>query len=165
MSAKNLVNKKNIFFTLFTLFLLITDQISKQLVILRILPGKSTPVVDEFIYFTPVKNKGLIMNLFPNLIYLPVFLTIFLAIVFIYLWLLKPEGKGKLGISFIISGAAGNLLDRVFRGGVIDFIDVKFWPIFNLADIFITVGTVLLCLNLIFSRKPQGFPSVAGDAP
>lgn len=152
MSPKIQRNKRIFFLVLFTFLLLLVDQVTKKLVTFWILLGSSTPLVDEFIYLTPVKNQGLIMGFSPGTFYLTTFFIIFGMMISIF-WLLKRRGKGSVGIAFIISGAVGNLLDRVLRGGVIDFIDVKFWPIFNLADIFITVGVVLLCLNLIFSRK------------
>lgn len=85
--------------------------------------------------------------------HLVIFFTIFVLIVFIFLWLMKLKKKGRLAIAFIIAGAGGNLLDRIFKGGVIDFIDLKIWPIFNLADIFITVGAILLFIDLITLRK------------
>ena len=152
-----MVTKRNIFFVLFVFLLLIADQLSKSLVIFWIPFGSSVPLIGNFIHLTPVKNKGLIMGLLSYPSYLAIFVAIFVAIfaliVFIFLWLMKLKKKGSLGIAFIIAGTGGNLLDRIFKGGVIDFIDVKFWSIFNLADIFITVGAVLLCIRLIFSRK------------
>ena len=148
-----MVTKRNIFFVLFVFLLLIADQLSKSLVIFWIPFGSSVPLIGNFIHLTPVKNKGLIMGLLSYPSYLAIFVAIFALIVFIFLWLMKLKKKGSLGIAFIIAGTGGNLLDRIFKGGVIDFIDVKFWSIFNLADIFITVGAVLLCISLIFSRK------------
>ena len=146
------VSIRNLIFGLF-IFLLMVDQIVKQLVTSYILPGSSLPVVGEFIYLTPVKNQGLLMGLFSFPSYLTIFLTVFVIILFLVVLLLNLRKRSNLGMVFIISGAAGNLLDRMLRGGVIDFIDIKFWPIFNLADIFITAGIVLLCLSLIFPRK------------
>jgi len=146
------VSIRNLIFGLF-IFLLMVDQIVKQLVTSYILPGSSLPVVGEFIHLTPVKNQGLLMGLFSFPSYLTIFLTVFVIILFLVVLLLNLRKRGNLGMVFIISGAAGNLLDRMLRGGVIDFIDIKFWPIFNLADIFITAGIVLLCLSLIFPRK------------
>ena len=58
----------------------------------------------------------------------------------------------------ILGGALGNLIDRIRIGYVIDFIDwfygTKHWPTFNVADIAITVGVILLVLDMIFKRKP-----------
>lgn len=153
MRIETIANRRFLFFVLFIFFLFIFDQLSKQLVISHIPPGNSTPLAGKFIYLTPIKNKGLIMGLLSYSSHLVIFFTIFVLIVFIFLWLMKLKKKGRLAIAFIIAGAGGNLLDRIFKGGVIDFIDLKIWPIFNLADIFITVGAILLFIDLITLRK------------
>jgi len=147
------VNTRNLIFALFISLLLIIDQVVKQLVISHILLGSSLPVVGEFIYLTPVKNQGLFMGLFSLPSHLTIFLTVFVIILLLIVLLLNLRKRGNLGMAFIIGGIAGNLWDRMFRGGIIDFINMKFWPIFNLADIFITAGVVLLCLSLLFPEK------------
>jgi signal peptidase II len=53
----------------------------------------------------------------------------------------------------IISGAISNIIDRINYGCVIDFIDPKFWPVFNLADVYITIGTILILLNLLLKNR------------
>jgi signal peptidase II len=53
----------------------------------------------------------------------------------------------KIGVIFILGGALSNLIDRYRYGCVIDFIDIKIWPIFNLADIFITIGAIIVILR------------------
>jgi signal peptidase II len=58
----------------------------------------------------------------------------------------------RFGVSFLMMGAAGNFLDRLFRGFVVDFIDIRIVPVFNFADIFINVSIVLFLLDLIKSR-------------
>jgi len=93
------------------------------------------------------------MGLFSFPYHLTIFLTVFVITLFLFLLLLNLREKGNFGMAFIISGTVANLWDRIFRGGVIDFIDLKIWPIFNLADIFITVGAILLFIDLIILRK------------
>jgi signal peptidase II len=75
-------------------------------------------------------------------------------------------------VGLIVGGAVGNLIDRLFRspgwfrGGVVDFIDVQWWPIFNVADIGVTVGGALLLLSTLMPVKPDPAPtSPADDAP
>ena len=153
MRIEAIANKRNLIFALFILFLVIADQTVNQLVISHILPGSSLPVACEFIYLTPVKNQRLFMGLLSFPLHHTIFLTVFVIILFLFVLLLNLREKGNLGMAFIIGGTAGNLWDRVFRGGVIDFINLKFWPIFNVADIFIITGVVLTCFSLIFPRK------------
>ena len=69
-----------------------------------------------------------------------------------------------MSVGLIVGGAVGNLLDRLFRepgwlrGGVVDFIDLQWWPIFNVADIAITVGGVLLLLSSLRPPRPEPAP-------
>jgi len=61
--------------------------------------------------------------------------------------------KYKLGLILILSGAIGNLIDRLHFGCVVDFIDLKVWPVFNLADAYITIGAVIIIFS--FLKKPK----------
>ena len=77
----------------------------------------------------------------------------------------------RIAAGLLIGGALGNLTDRVFRGrgwlhgGVIDFIDVQWWPIFNVADIAVSTGAVLFALSsLVVPRRPQHAPETAGHS-
>jgi signal peptidase II len=75
-----------------------------------------------------------------------------------------------LAVGLITGGAVGNLLDRLFRepgwlrGAVVDFIDVQWWPIFNVADIAVTVGGALLILSTLHPQEPSAEPSPAANA-
>ena len=80
-----------------------------------------------------------------------------LAIVLIYFNLKKESrGKGplfyKLSLSLILAGALGNLIDRLYLGYVIDFLDFRIWPVFNIADSAITIGVLLLAIEIISTR-------------
>lgn len=119
------------------------------------------------IYFTKLPSLRPCLNFFVNLqcnqqiawgiqisplAFYPVWLAITL---FILLLFLKSKSlKEQLPLLLILSGALGNMIDRLVRGCVIDFIDFKFWPIFNLADVYITAGIILLIIQLLKNRKP-----------
>ena len=79
------------------------------------------------------------------------FYPLWFAIIFILAKLLlqTKDYQTKTALVFILSGAISNMIDRVSRGCVIDFIDLKIWPVFNLADIYITIGVIILLANLI----------------
>lgn len=64
----------------------------------------------------------------------------------------KPNKALQFGLGLVSGGALGNLVDRLWHGGVVDFIDLGFWPVFNLADSAIVVGTAWLALLLLKSR-------------
>jgi signal peptidase II len=66
-------------------------------------------------------------------------------------------------LALILGGALGNLADRIFRGQVVDYLDVHFWPVFNLADIALTVGVVWFGVRLICCPAPE--PATASLSP
>ncbi len=102
-------------------------------------------------YITLVKNTGGVFGILPgrNLWY--IFLTVILLslIIIFYKKIIADEKRiFIIGLSIIIGCALGNLIDRVRLGYVVDFIDVKFWPVFNFADIGIVGGTILIFYGL-----------------
>jgi signal peptidase II len=82
------------------------------------------------------------------------------TMVFQWLWRLRAtERLHAAALSLILGGALGNLIDRIINGYVVDFIDVYYkhyhWPVFNIADSAITVGVILLVIDLLFVPKPS----------
>lgn len=141
--------------------LVLTDQLSKFVVRKTMLLYESIPVIPEFFHLTYVTNDGMAFGInFPFGIYIfstiSIILTIFL---FWYLWTIKDQGIIiRTGVGLIIAGAIGNLIDRVFLGEVVDFLDFMIgnyhWYVFNLADSYVTVGMgFILYDSLILERK------------
>jgi signal peptidase II len=60
--------------------------------------------------------------------------------------------RSGIAISLVLSGAGSNLIDRLTRGGVVDFVDIKIWPVFNLADVFIVIGVAWLCFVFLYKK-------------
>jgi len=121
-------------------------------------------VIDGFFYITHVRNPGAAFGLFgtaPAAIRLTAFIGITLvaiAMIFSFYRRLAPgERLSALSLGLILGGAGGNLVDRVFRGEVVDFLNFRLWggyqwPDFNLADTFIVVGVALLVIELLASE-------------
>tara|TARA_B100000929_G_scaffold92886_1_gene72927 strand:+ start:743 stop:1195 length:453 start_codon:yes stop_codon:yes gene_type:complete len=141
--------------------LVLTDQLSKFVVRQTMLLYESIPVIPEFFHLTYVTNDGMAFGInFPFGIYIfstiSIIFTIFL---FWYLWTIKDQGIIiRTGVGLIIAGAIGNLIDRVFLGEVVDFLDFMIgnyhWYVFNLADSYVTVGMgFILYDSLILERK------------
>lgn len=86
-------------------------------------------------------NTGGVWGILQGYNFLFILIALIVLFVFIYIFVKNQS----LGFAFFISGLAGNLFDRIFYSGVIDFIDLGFWPSFNLADVFIVIG-VIICL-------------------
>ena len=68
----------------------------------------------------------------------------------------SKHSKLKLSLSFILGGAIGNLIDRLQFGFVVDFLDFRVWPVFNIADSAITIGGILLFFILLKESKTKG---------
>lgn len=133
------------------------DQITKLLVVNNISLGESVEVIDNFFYLTYIENFGAAWGILQNGRYLFIVLTIIVSVILVY-FIFKLESKLlKLSLSFILGGGIGNLIDRIFRGSVVDFLDLYFgtydYPKFNVADIFVVVGTIILAYYLIFMYK------------
>ena len=117
--------------------------------------GESLPVIRDILHMTLVHNTGIAFGLFKNqgvvFIIIPV-IAVILLIYNIYYYRQSGEELSRLYIvafSLILGGAIGNLLDRMLYGYVIDFIDFRIWPVFNIADSAITVGAIIIALKCI----------------
>ena len=152
-------NKFNL--TLFFLFLtlVILDQFTKALVINFFNLYDSVALL-PMINLTFVVNYGFAFGLLnnPSLNQILVSLVISAIIIYFLYLLIKTQDKiFQLTLTLILAGALGNFVDRIFRGFVIDFIDIYIgkyhWPAFNIADSCITVGFVVLMINILFLNK------------
>jgi signal peptidase II len=152
-------NKFNL--TLFFLFLtlVILDQFTKALVINFFNLYDSVALL-PMINLTFVVNYGFAFGLLnnPSLNQILVSLVILAIIIYFLYLLIKTQDKiFQLTLTLILAGALGNFVDRIFRGFVIDFIDIYIgkyhWPAFNIADSCITVGFVVLMINILFLNK------------
>ena len=151
----------SLYFISFLLFLIILDQVSKIL-IARIMLDNSFESIEilPFLNLTFVRNTGISFGLFSDGGLLNrYFFTIFSFSAGIILFLISFFNYNKLiqiSLVFISGGAIGNAIDRTYFGGVIDFIDFFIytfhWPVFNLADVFITFGVVVLLLENTFGK-------------
>lgn len=134
---------------------LFLDQLSKFLVTKNLSLNQSHPLIKGVLHFTLMHNRGAAFGVFKN--HLPLFIfAAITAIVLIY-FELKNERQRKysiyfISLSLILAGALGNLIDRLFFGYVIDFLDFRIWPVFNVADSAITIGAVLLGYFILFTK-------------
>lgn len=146
-----------------SIILLCIDQISKLLVVNLLTKTDSITIIKNFFYLTYINNDGAAFSI---LVGKRIFLILIAVLVIVMLirYIKKNNIQNKLelvSISLIIGGSLGNLMDRVIRGYVIDFLDFKIFnynfPIFNLADTFIVIGVFLLLLKEI--RKENNLDS------
>ena len=152
-------NKFNLTLFFFFFTLVILDQVTKALVIIFFNLYDSV-VLLPIINLTFVVNYGFAFGLLnnPSLNQILVSLVILAIIIYFLYLLIKTQDKiFQLTLTLILAGALGNFIDRIFRGFVIDFIDIYIgkyhWPAFNIADSCITVGFVVLMINILFLNK------------
>lgn len=140
--------------------IIVLDQITKYIVMHSIRPHQIIPVT-KFFNITYIHNKGMVFGIMGNSSLSP-FLFIgasILAIIILILWSLRPGNNLWIntGLSLVIGGAIGNLIDRIVFGGVIDFLDFHIgryhWPAFNVADTAITIGTIILGIGLLLKNR------------
>ena len=144
---------------LYIIILLIIDQVAKWLVKASLQPSSIYGVIKHVISFTYVENRGCAFGMFNGgTIYLIIFtLLVIAAFLYKYIKDIRHSNSISLKMSFILllSGAIGNLIDRVFRGYVIDFINLEFvdFAVFNLADCYICLGCAFLVIYILFVMK------------
>ncbi|MCR1898978.1 signal peptidase II [Irregularibacter muris] len=143
-------------FFLVIIFIVVLDQVAKYLAVLHIKPIPTYPLIRDVFHLTYVENRGAAFSIFqdkqPFLITVTMLFTLFL----IYYLIKTPKNKNtlwfKISLTLIIGGAIGNLIDRIRLNYVIDFFDFRYinFAIFNTADSFVVVGTILLAGILLF---------------
>lgn len=157
--------KQRIPYFVLILFLLIADQVTKALISRNIILNTSKEVIPGFFHLVHIRNKGAIFGFFSQSGNRFVFLFLTLAslaalsLVVYYFFNASPKERlFKLSLTLIMAGALGNFIDRIFKGYVIDFLDVSVkgwhWPSFNVADSCISIGAVLLIFVFLFKRSP-----------
>ena len=135
------------------LLLIGLDQLSKILAINHLKSIGSIPVIENVFHLTYVENRGAAFGMLENNQIIFVIVAAIASICGLYyLHTQKVNLIGKTGIMLIISGAIGNAIDRLRLGFVVDYFDFRIiWDyIFNIADVFVVVGTILLCVHIIF---------------
>lgn len=161
--------RRNISYFLFILVMIALDQAAKFVISRTVELYESRPVIPGFFSITRIHNRGAIFGAFNQSNNQVVFIALTaasllaLGLVVFYFFKTPPSDRlMKISLALIMAGALGNLLDRITRGFVIDFLDVyvrnAHWPFFNVADSCISVGAVLM-LFIFFRRKPACTPS------
>ena len=123
-----------------SILVFLLDRISKLLVVNLI--DKDISIIKNIFYLTYVKNDGAAFSILETQRILLIVLSI-IALAFLIYYISKKDKNG-IGYFFLVGGIVGNLIDRIFLGYVIDFIGISSFPIFNIADVFIVLGAILI---------------------
>ena len=135
------------------------DQATKFLIQNELVLGESISVVKNIFHLTLVYNTGIAFGLGKGQTTFFIILSLAAVILLVYsLARKKSFGFGgyvltRINLAFILGGALGNLIDRLRLGYVVDFLDFRVWPVFNVADSAITVAAIMLCAQIVFGKK------------
>lgn len=131
----------------------VADQVTKAWAVASLRPGDTRPVIDGVLHWTLYRNPG---SAFGFLASVPALFTIIATVIAISIVVLarRPHPAATAtAMALLLGGALGNLVDRVSRppgfpsGHVVDFIDLRVWPVFNIADMAITTGALLIVVS------------------
>ena len=141
----------------FIFFVVLIDQASKAVALRALSLDRSIPVLQGIFHLTLVHNTGIAFGFFRE--HQGVLLILItLSLVFLWVWAVRMESGSagsRAAFALILGGAVGNWIDRIRYGAVVDFLDFRIWPVFNIADSAITIGVALYLGLLIWGKKSR----------
>jgi signal peptidase II len=147
---------------IFSLLIVVIDQLTKLAITSRFYLGETYEALGSLVRFTFVKNPGIAFGIhFSNAWFYSSFAAIASVALLIYLYRMRQSRFSlRLALALIFGGAIGNLIDRLAYGEVVDFIEIGFaewrWPfIFNVADMGVTIGMIILIGLTLFAKDEQ----------
>lgn len=139
------------------LILVTLDQLLKRHIFLNYPPGTTRPILGNWMRISLARNPGGAFGLFPG--HGELFIAVSALVVATLLVLLaaakRIPGLYRYGLPLLLAGAAGNLIDRAFLGYVVDYIEVRGFSVFNLADACVVVGVALVAIGLVFGKDAR----------
>ncbi|MDI6786156.1 MAG: signal peptidase II [bacterium] len=155
--------KKTAIFYLSCLLVIFLDQLSKYFIRYTFQLGDGVCIVKNIFSICYIKNQGIAFGLLANFKEIFIYVNIVLVIIFIFIYQKIKRQMNQIIISLIfgliIGGAISNIMDRILFNGVVDFLDIGWkkirWPAFNLADMSICTGMVLLCFFILREDKEK----------
>ncbi len=161
------MKNKYLFLVIVAIPLIVLDQATKLIIVRTMALHSTIPVIPNFFDIVHARNQGAAFGVLrDNSIRLPFLIGVsLLAVIVITIFFRKLRPDQKLsawGLSLVLSGAVGNLIDRVRLGEVVDFLNVHwyehYWPAFNIADSAICIGVGLLVIDMLLEerRKKKG---------
>ncbi|MBR6681850.1 MAG: signal peptidase II [Clostridia bacterium] len=143
-------------------FIVIADQITKYLAVLNLKNIDTFPIIKDVIHFTYWENRGAAFGMLEN--HRWVFMVVSSVVICIILFAMFKYKKHlhplmMTGLTFCVGGGIGNMIDRVFNGFVVDFVDFTLidFAIFNVADSFVCIGVGLMILDLLLGKSDLDF--------
>jgi len=142
-----------------SLIIVLLDQIAKLYAVKLLRGNAPVVIIRNFLQFNYVENFGAAFGILQNRKIFFIIMTMLVVVGIIVYMKTNPNLTimMKIALAMVIGGALGNLIDRIRLGYVVDYIDVKFWglydfPVFNIADSFIVIATFIICYLVIFNK-------------
>ncbi len=149
---------------LYTLIIIVLDQLSKYAIKILLRPYESIEVVKGIFNITYVQNTGAAFSILKGKTHFFTITTLLVIIAIIYAIIKLPAKKREIRIllALVLGGAVGNLIDRLRYGYVVDFLDFRIWPVFNVADMAIVISVLILAYFMIFDKSFMDFCGKTG---
>ena len=158
----NPLKNRRLTIIIYSFYIILIDQLSKLLVLKLLGFEKSKTIIPNILNFTLVKNKGAAFSLFSNSTNLLTIISVFTSLILITLIIRFPPKSywNSLGIIYLLGGTVGNGIDRLFKGYVVDFLDLLpiNFPVFNVADISINVAIICFIIDQVSKNKNSKYP-------
>ncbi|MFQ5708665.1 MAG: signal peptidase II [bacterium] len=144
---------------IFSIVVVVMDQLTKMSVRYFFEKGIDHNIISDFVQLTYIENPGMAFGIqFGGQTFFTLFAAVASVIIFVYIVRARSERfSTRFALALILGGAIGNLIDRFLFGAVTDFINIgigaKRWPFFNIADSAVTIGMVILLINIIFDKN------------
>ncbi len=137
--------------------IIVLDQIIKYVISANMFVGESIPVIPQILHLTYILNAGAAFGILANQRYFFIAIAAILVIIAIYFYpqIQRLSRTFQIAIAMLLAGAIGNMIDRIATGKVVDYIDIRIWPIFNLADVAIVLGCIVIIYELLFTGSPR----------
>lgn len=141
---------------------IILDQVTKILAVKYLMPIVSYPIIKDVIHLTYVENKGAAFGMLQNHRWIFMIIsTILMAVIILFVVRNKNHLHPLMmtGLSFVVGGGIGNMIDRTIYGYVVDFIDFTLidFAVFNVADSFVCIGVGLIILDILLKKSNLSF--------
>jgi len=142
--------KKTLVISIAAIIIIILDQLIKYIIVKKLEPGRQITLINNFLYLTNIHNFGAAFSLFQGATQPIIWFSVLVIGLIIYFYDKIPKKLYvQLSTALLLGGIIANLIDRVRLGYVIDFIDFRVWPAFNIADSAITLGVIGLIIYFI----------------
>lgn len=146
-------------YVVITVLLVAADLATKQLVLKFLTPIGDLPVIDGIFHLTYVENTGVAFGMFKDMRFMFIIISLIVLIV-LAVYFIKSKKRTvwlQLGTAMIYGGAIGNLVERIFRGFVVDFLNFEIigFPVFNVADICVCAGAVMVLVHCLFLSSDE----------